>query len=73
MTYKLKGGEAVIRGVLHGWTGRKCPRCKGTGQVRRLNTSDYSTDERRCMSCGGTGDEHGVMPVQPADLPGNTE
>lgn len=64
MTYQLKGGEKVVKGTLYGWTGQKCQWCKGTG-FRDLRPV--------CRNCGGTGDEYDVMPVQPADLPGDTE
>ena len=60
MTYKLKGGEEVVDGVLFGWTGNKCTRCKGHGQ---------DNDNSSCGACAGTGDEWGMMPVQPPNLP----
>lgn len=63
MTYQLKGGEEWQDGVLHGWTGRKCEACKGHGE--RYN--QMCDSDARCMNCGGTGDEWGVMPVQPAE------
>lgn len=34
------------------WTGRKCPKCKGTGE----NLNDDPV--RSCAYCGGTGDEY---------------
>jgi hypothetical protein len=60
MAYQLKGGEEWINGVLHGWTGNKCPSCGGHGEKH-----DGST----CNECGRTGDEWGVMPTQPAPVP----
>lgn len=39
-----------------GWTGRKCPTCKGHGVL-----NDEIT---RCNSCGGTGDEYGVLDIR---------
>ena len=62
MGYDLKGGESWIDGLLHGWTGRECPICKGQG----LASGDYV--ERPCLGCGGTGEEHGLMPIQPSDV-----
>ena len=56
MAYALKGGEQWHDGQLYGWTGRKCEPCRGNG-------NRYV----RCVSCGGTGDEWGLMPVQPID------
>lgn len=64
MTYELKGGEYVKGGKLFGWTGQACKKCNGSGE---------RTDAMPCESCGRTGDEHGLMPVQPADLPPDTE
>lgn len=58
--YQLKGGEEIRDGKLYGWTGRKCPRCGGAGAVaERVN----------CYGCAGTGEEWGLMPIQPAVLP----
>lgn len=62
--YELKGGECVRGGKLYGWTGCKCPSCGGYGEVE---------DAKRCIGCGGTGDEWGLMPSQPIDLPPDTE
>jgi DnaJ-class molecular chaperone len=62
--YELKNGEFVRRGLLHGWTGSRCNRCNGTGELR---------DVIRCPDCAGTGDAFGVMPVQPPNLPDDTE
>lgn len=59
MTYELKGGEEIRDGKLYGWTGRKHEPCKGTGETN---------EARRCDSCGGTGEEWGLMPVQPDNL-----
>ena len=61
MSYVLRGGEEWVDGVLHGWTGRKCPRCDGHGVIY----SPGLDNEARCPACGGTGDEYGVMPHQP--------
>ena len=60
MTYQLKGGEEVRNGTLYGWTGAKCPVCNGHG---------VDNDNHRCNACAGTGEQWGVMPDQPADLP----
>lgn len=64
MTYQLKGGEEVRSGILFGWTGQPCPDCHGCGEDR---------DARACRGCGGTGELWGKMPIQPADLPPDTE
>lgn len=40
--------------MTQGWTGRKCPSCKGTGEDK--DNSGYS-----CPACGGTGDEYGDL------------
>lgn len=64
MAYQLKGGEHVKDGKLYGWTGKKCEKCRGCGQCGE----GYA-----CPGCGGTGDEHGMMPVQPTDLPPETD
>lgn len=37
-----------------GWTGNKCPKCNGTGQVRE----DGDGEEIKCTGCGGTGEEY---------------
>lgn len=58
--YKLKAGEMVRRGKLYGWTGKKCPPCGGYGE---------DEEARACGACSGTGDEYGLMPIQPKDLP----
>lgn len=62
--YQLKGGEYVSDGILYGWTGQKCASCKGHGEL---------ADDTRCPSCSGVGEEHGIMPVQPPNLPEDTE
>lgn len=62
MTYQLKGGEEVRNGKLYGWTGHDCSTCKGTGE----NNDDIPS---ACKNCGGTGEEWGLMPEQPTDLP----
>jgi ribosomal protein S27E len=36
-----------------GWTGQKCPDCRGSGQV-----FDDRGEEVSCIACGGTGDEY---------------
>lgn len=63
--YKLKPGEFVKDGKLHGWTGQICGRCGGMGEGE--------VGQEHCRGCGGTGEAHGVMPTQPADLPPDTE
>lgn len=65
--YQLKAGEYVKDSKLYGWTGRKCFACHGTGE------SDAEDFDRTCTKCAGTGDEHGLMPVQPVSLPPDTE
>lgn len=65
MTYQLKGGEEVRDGKLYGWTGRKHAPCKGTGE----DFSDDNVPWTTCRGCGGTGEEWGLMPDQPVDLP----
>ena len=69
MAYKLKGGEYVNHGKLYGWTGKTCPNCKGCGVCNCVS----GFEEMTCRFCGGTGEEHGLMPKQPADLPSDTE
>ncbi len=59
--YTLKGGEEWRDGKLHGWTGRKCSACKGLGE-RYIS---YRDRDCACPDCGGTGEEWGLMPVQP--------
>jgi RecJ-like exonuclease len=39
-----------------GWTGKKCPACRGTGEK--------DSDVAMCPACAGTGDEH-ISPVAP--------
>lgn len=46
----------VIDGQPHGWTGNKCPECKGHG-VR----TQADGEERMCSACGGTGEEYGPI------------
>lgn len=58
MTYRLKGGEEIRDGKLYGWTGRDCTLCGGHG-----------VDDHVCSGCGNTGEEWGLMPEQPKDLP----
>ncbi len=66
MTYELKGGEGVKDGKLYGWLGKPCEYCGGSGE----SGADHP---RACTGCGGTGEAHGLMPVQPADLPPETD
>jgi len=54
--FQLKPGEFWSNGILHGWTGKKCPKCEGMGLTSRWGDI--------CRSCGGTGDEHGPLPEQ---------
>lgn len=55
--------EAV---ACEGWTGKKCPICKGTGE--------RSTDPiGPCPDCGGTGDEYGPFASPPARKAGDRE
>lgn len=63
--YELKGGEFVKAGKLHGWTGVICGRCRGTGEGE--------VEPGHCRGCGGTGEAHGIMTIQPSDLPQDTE
>jgi DnaJ-class molecular chaperone len=67
MTYELKGGEHVKDGKLYGWTGKVCKRCNGHGEYEGAN------GRNACPGCGGTGEQHGLMPIQPADLGPDTE
>lgn len=54
-------------GVGEGWTSRKCPHCKGTGE----NLSAYIVDDfTRCNHCGGTGDEYAAL-SKPAPVAAN--
>jgi hypothetical protein len=48
----LNPGESIVNGVLHGWTGNKCPKCNGIGDA---------TEGTPCTACGGTGDEYGPL------------
>lgn len=61
MDYQLKGGEEWRDGLLYGWTGLKCKPCKGHGQ----RYSEMHDNDAACPDCGGTGEEWGLMPVQP--------
>ncbi len=45
--------------VLHGWTGKMCPECKGTGE--RCGNVNPGFDNEACNSCAGTGDEYGEL------------
>jgi hypothetical protein len=54
--HDLGAGEVIIDGKLHGWTGRPCPNCQGSGEGRGLNG-----EWRKCTACAGTGDEHGLL------------
>lgn len=50
-----------------GWTGRKCPTCKGSGQT---NTDPIGP----CVDCGGTGDEWAALrPQAPATAPSDVD
>lgn len=50
-----------------GWTGAKCPTCKGSGE---RNSDPMGS----CPDCGGTGDEWGVLaPSQQAGTEGEEE
>lgn len=51
------GAERRPDGTLRGWTGRNCPRCKGTGE----DFSDANAPHVSCRACGGTGEEYGVI------------
>lgn len=65
MTYQLKNGEEIRDGKLFGWTGKNCIRCDGTAE-------DFSDDNAPCATCrhcGGTGEEWGLITIQPKDLP----
>jgi len=56
----LSASEAKA-GEPEGWTGKKCPHCKGTGE----NLSN-PMNAGSCDQCGGTGDEyHHVAPTPP--------
>ncbi len=65
--YTLKGGETVRGGKLYGWTGRACKACRGIGELPDRD------DRALCPGCSGTGEEWGLMPVQPDNLPPDTE
>jgi DnaJ-class molecular chaperone len=53
---KSHAAEAhLVGGKLQGWTGRKCPRCKGHGLIY---DESYDND-RACPACAGTGEEYG--------------
>lgn len=54
---ELPAGSEYINGVLHGWTGRDCPRCGGTGE----DFSDANAPYTTCRKCGGTGEEWGKL------------
>jgi hypothetical protein len=61
MNYQI-GGCEERRGRLYGWTGRRCARCRGTGAVHVFSIGSIVP----CVDCAGTGDEWGLMSVQPA-------
>lgn len=54
----LPQGEDGPADQHEGWTGARCPSCKGTGE---LNNDPLGP----CPKCGGTGDEWGVVPTPP--------
>jgi hypothetical protein len=57
--------SAAPGGGTEGWTGNKCPACKGTGE----NLSN-PMQAGRCNECGGTGDEYRHnAPSAPAQEP----
>lgn len=66
--YQLKGGESIRKRKLYGWTGKSCTCCKGSGE-----SPDDRMGRTACGGCGGTGEAWGLMPVQPRDLPPDTE
>lgn len=68
MTYQLKAGEYVKNGLLYGWTGKVCSLCNGHGEH-----PSQEFGRQPCKGCGGTGEWHGLMEVQPDDLPEDTQ
>lgn len=44
-------------GVIHGWTGRDCPKCSGTGEDFSTENAPHTT----CRACAGTAEEHGPL------------
>lgn len=56
MQHKLENGQEWRDGKLYGWTGLNCQKCKGHG---------VDNDNLSCRDCGGTGEEWGLMPIQP--------
>ena len=64
LQYELKGGEEIRDGKLYGWTGSDCQKCKGTGEIHNEECEMTS-----CANCDGTGEEWGLMPIQPDNLP----
>lgn len=43
--------------MTQGWTGKKCPQCKGCGEVYNRV---YDCD-KACPACAGTGEEYGEI------------
>lgn len=60
---KLPDGSSLphtatyYNGVVSDWTGRRCRRCKGTGEPR----AGDNPFRLSCISCAGTGDEYGPL------------
>lgn len=62
--YEPDSTETIVNGELHGWTGRPCPNCKGSGEA------DHPIfGWTRCTDCAGTGDEYDRLDDQPPNLP----
>lgn len=45
----IPAGSLILNGIVHGWTGQKCPLC------------EICEEGRVCNGCGGTEEFHGPM------------
>lgn len=52
----LDSTQTLVGADLHGWTGKPCPNCQGSGEGRGADG-----EWRKCTACAGTGDEYGLL------------
>lgn len=53
----LGAGLSYHDGIIHGWIGRDCLKCNGTGEDFSDENSPYTT----CRQCAGTCEDHGPV------------
>lgn len=66
--HDLGAGEVIIDGKLHGWTGRPCPNCQGSGEGPYLlpeNDKDTKHADKHICSVP-LNVEHGNRPAKVA-------